>query len=241
MKTIKKKLIEKYNNNYYFLLSFSLFFIIGTLAIVWTLYNQSVSNRFDINNITGLEDVEYLATYYEEVSEPYVTIEANQLEDVHMVEIQRALLENKQVKVPVYWVKNSSEFVPTGEFYQDGLRKKSDVVSDGLHEVIKFEHLYSSENEPNSVNEWDIDKGSYKNGVYHVVGKMSDDANSLEKYTQLRALTDMIIVINKDNDKLLEVPLLLEFETGDDKVLYHSDYDDVLGKSSLYKAKKIEP
>lgn len=237
----KKKFIEMYSDNYYFLVTSSLFVIIGLTAILWSLYDVSIANRFDINNIDELQDVSYHAIYYKDIEQPYITVESEELEDEHLVQLQYSLYKDSQLKVPVYWVRDESSFVPDDKFHQSQLLKKSVMIDNGLHEVTSYEKLYLSESDVNSIADWEITSGEFKGDEYIVTGNLDNEGNSLSKYSQLKALSEVIRSINEDNDKLDGVPMLLDFETGDDKVLYHTSYEDILGKSSLYQSKKIEP
>lgn len=237
----RKKFIKMYSDNYYFFVTSSLFVIIGLTAILWSLYDVSVANRFDINNIDELQDVSYNAIYYKDIEQPYIAVESEELEDEHLVQIQHSLYKDSQLKVPVYWVNEESNFRPEDKFHQNQLLKKSIMLDDGLHEVTSYEKLYLSESDVNSVVDWEIQSGEFVEDEYIVKGSLDSEENSLSKYSQLKALSEVIRSINVDNTKLDGVPVLLDFETGDDKVLYHTDYEDILGKSSLYQSKKIEP
>lgn len=235
----KSRVQELYDDNYYFLLSASFFVIIGVVVFLWALYDQSIANRFDINNIDELSEVNYQAYYHEEEENPYVLVEGEDIEDIHLVKMQNSLYKNSQLSVPIYWVEDGEGFDIDYDFYTKGLLKVATLnTTDALHEVKSFEKIYLSESDPNSIGEWDISDGELVDGVYYVYGELFGDSGSLDKYSQIKALSEMVELLNEENESFSGDAVVMEFKSGEDKVFYHTAYDGILAQSSLYKSVK---
>lgn len=230
----KKKAKEIYDEHYYFVISGFGFVIMAVILSVFGLYQHAMNNRFDVNTIESLENVDYHADYYKEISEPYVVVEGEDIEDTHLVKIQSEIVANDGIEVPVYLVSDSEEFNEDFTFYEPHLLKASEVVDTKKYEVTSFNEYYLEEYNGVSVTEWDIEDGSFDGDTYIVSGWIDDKATNQDKLSQLGSLSDMIKDLNKENEELDEDMILLDFVDGEDNIRYHSKHKNVIGKVATY-------
>lgn len=237
-KTILGVLKDVYHANYYLILSLSIIVIIGFFATIFGFIDVSHFNRFDINNIKELDGIDYEANLMDkDTDSPYLVVSGDIRDDIDLVTIQRKLHRHGNISANAYLVDDASGFNNDFDYHTDGLKKYSEYIDDTSQEVTTYENMYILDSEIGAIDEWDITDGNYVEDTYIIDGLIEGDYLSSEKHSFLIGVSEMVLELNKDNEELDAEKILLEFIDGEDKVLYHTGYKDILGKKSLYKDK----